>query len=36
VRPITFATYAFQPRYIVGPLLPRDARIAIIHSGKGA
>ena len=36
VRPITFATYAFQSRYVVGPLSPRDARIAIIHSGKGA
>src|SRR5580693_3808950 len=36
VRPITFATYAFQSRYVVGPLPPRDARIAIIHSGKGA
>src|SRR5580700_9317796 len=36
VRPITFATYAFQSRYLVGPLSPRDARIATIHSGKGA
>ena len=36
MRPITFATYAFQSRYLVGPLPPRDARIAIIHSGKGA
>ena len=36
VRPITFATYAFQSRYVVGPLSPRDARIATIHSGKGA
>jgi hypothetical protein len=35
VRPITFATYAFQSRYVVGPLPPRDARIAIINSGKG-
>jgi integrase len=36
VRPITFATYAFQSRYVVGPLPPREARVAIIHSGKGA
>jgi integrase len=35
VRPITFATYVFQSRYVVGPLPPRDARIAIINSGKG-
>ena len=36
VRPITFATYAFQSRYVVGPLPPRDARREIIVSGKGA
>ena len=36
VRPITFATYAFQSRYVVGPLATSDARRAIIHSGKGA
>jgi integrase len=36
VRPITFQTYAFQSRYVVGPLPPRDARMAIIHSGRGA
>jgi hypothetical protein len=35
-KSFTFATYAFQSRYVVGPLPPRDARIAIIHSGKGA
>src|ERR1700693_3483543 len=26
VRPITFATYAFQSRYVVGPLAPSDTR----------
>ena len=36
VRPITFVTYAFQSRYVVGPLPRRDARIAIIYSGKCA
>jgi integrase len=36
VRPITFATYAFQSRYVVGPLAPSEARRAIIASGKGA
>jgi integrase len=36
VRPITFDTYAFQSRYVVGPLLPREARRAIIRSGIGA
>jgi integrase len=36
VRPITFATYEFQSRYVVGPLAPREARRAIIASGKGA
>jgi integrase len=35
VRPITLATYAFQARYVVGPLPPREARRAIIRSGKG-
>jgi integrase len=35
VRPITFQTYEFQSRYIVGPLAPRQARRAIIASGKG-
>jgi integrase len=35
VRPITFATYAFQSRYVVGPLPPREARRAIVRSGKG-
>jgi integrase len=34
VRPITFNTYAFQSRYVVGPLPARDARIGIIYSGK--
>ena len=36
VRPITFDTYAFQSRYVVGPLPPREARRAIIRSGIGA
>jgi integrase len=36
VRPITFATYKFQSRYVVGPLLPGAARRAIIRSGVGA
>jgi integrase len=36
VRPITFATYEFQSRYVVGPLAPSEARRAIIASGKGA
>jgi integrase len=36
VRPITLATYAFQSRYVVGPLPTGEARRAIIHSGKGA
>ena len=36
VRPITYNTYAFQSRYVVGPLAPSEARRAIIHSGKGA
>jgi integrase len=36
VRPITFATYAFQSRYVVGPLPPSEARRAIIRSGVGA
>lgn len=35
VRPITFAAYAFQSRYVVGPLLPADARSAVIRSGRG-
>ena len=36
VRPITYNTYAFQSRYVVGPLAPSDTRRAIIASGKGA
>ena len=36
VRPITYNTYAFQSRYVVGPLPPSDTRRAIIASGKGA
>ena len=36
VRPITFATYAFQSRYVVGPLPTGEARRAIMRSGKGA
>jgi hypothetical protein len=35
VRQITFNTYAFQSRYVVGPLAPSEARRAIINSGKG-
>jgi integrase len=36
VRPVTFATYKFQSRYVVGPLAPSEARRAIIRSGVGA
>jgi integrase len=36
VRPITFASYEFEIGYIVGPLLPSDARRAIVRSGVGA
>jgi len=36
VRPITFASYEFEIRYIVGPLFPSDARRATIRSGVGA
>ena len=36
VRPITFATYQFQSRYVVGPLPPGEARRAMITSGRGA
>jgi integrase len=36
VRPITFAAYEFQSRYVVGPLAPSEARRAIIRSGVGA
>jgi integrase len=36
VRPITFASYQFEIGYIVGPLLPSDARRAIVRSGVGA
>ena len=36
VRPITFASYQFEVGYIVGPLLPREARRAIVRSGVGA
>ena len=36
VRPITFASYEFETRYIVGPLLPSEARRAIVRSGVGA
>jgi integrase len=35
VRPNTFASYEFQARYITGPLLPADARLAIKQSGVG-
>src|SRR5277367_3716930 len=36
VRPITFASYEFEIGYIVGPLLPSEARQATIRSGVGA
>ncbi len=36
VRPITFATYSFQARYVVGPLPPAEARRATVRSGVGA
>jgi integrase len=36
VRPITFATYQFQARYVTGPLSPAEARLATIRSGVGA
>ena len=36
VRPITFASYEFEIGYIVGPLLPSEARRAICRSGVGA
>ena len=36
VRPITFASYEFEIGYIVGPLLPSEARRAIVRSGVGA
>jgi integrase len=36
VRPITFASYEFEIGYIVGPLLPSEARRATIRSGVGA
>ena len=36
VRPITFASYQFEIGYIVGPLLPSEARRAIVRSGVGA
>jgi integrase len=35
VRPNTFASYEFQARYVTGPLLPADARLAIKQSGTG-
>lgn len=35
VRSNTFASYAFQARYVTGPLLPADARLAIKQSGTG-
>ena len=35
VRPITFATYAFQSRYVVGPLATSEGRREVIVSGKG-
>jgi integrase len=36
VRPITFSSYEFEVGYIVGPLLPSEARRAIVRSGVGA
>ena len=36
VRPITFSSYEFEIGYIVGPLLPSEARRAIVRSGVGA
>jgi integrase len=36
VRPITFASYEFEIGYIIGPLLPSEARLAIVRSGVGA
>ena len=36
VRPITFATYEFQSRYVVGPLATSEVRRATIRSGVGA
>jgi integrase len=36
VRPITYSSYEFEIGYIVGPLLPSEARRAIIRSGVGA
>ena len=36
VRPITFASYEFEIGYVVGPLLPSEARRAIVRSGVGA
>jgi integrase len=35
-KPITFSTYKFQSRHVVGPLAPSEARRAIIRSGVGA
>jgi hypothetical protein len=36
VRPITYSSYQFEIGYVVGPLLPSEARRAIIRSGVGA
>jgi integrase len=36
VRPITFAAYEFQSRYVVGPLASSESRRATIRSGVGA
>ena len=36
VRPITFTTYEFQSRYVVGPLATSEVRRATIRSGVGA
>ena len=36
VRPTRFASYEFRARYVVGPLLPAEARRAAVRSGVGA
>jgi integrase len=36
VRRNTFGSYEFQARYVTGPLLPTEARLAAIQSGTGA
>ena len=36
VRPVTFSSYEFSIRYVVGPLPPKEARRATVLSGVGA